>query len=206
MGEFYLDAGEMRERVGVLTLSAPHPAVFEWKQTRTLYAKAELTAGRNLFSSVGIGAKNVTLLLRYDPYLSEENHLLWRGKQLCITALVPRGRQHLEVTAAMVTPVSCVAEHYQSRKGASNRPTREKAWEYRFPAIVTEKYVGYGREDSHGTSRVTYVLITPKAIGLTAGDVVTIEVGDGAGVYHLTKCHVLDDMKNEYEMERSGDV
>ena len=58
-------AGEMRERVGVLSLVYDREAdEYRWAEVRRVWARAELDSRSNLFSSVGIGARGVTFTLR----------------------------------------------------------------------------------------------------------------------------------------------
>lgn len=205
MSEFYIDAGELREKVSVLELRETGPGVFAWMASRQTYGKVEVGTGRNLFSVVGIGARDVKIILRHQE-LSPHQAILWGGQHLFISSVVPKGRRHMEVSAAMVSVVPCKGETFKSRLGAGNRPIREKGPEIQFPCILTEKYVGYEREASHATASVTYVLVTPKAVKLSEGDLVTISEGNAPGIYNIQKCHRLDDYKNEYEITFSRDV
>ena len=48
--------------------------------------------------------------------------------------------------------------------------------------------------------------MTPKAVTLKEGDLVTVKEGPAAAVYNVQACHVLDEFKNEYEILFSRDV
>ena len=75
-----------------------------------------------------------------------------------------------------------------------------------FPAVLTEKYVRYEREDTHAESEAAYVLVTGKPIELKEGDLVTVQEGPARGTYHVQAAHRLDPYKSEYEMAWRGDV
>ena len=75
-----------------------------------------------------------------------------------------------------------------------------------FPGVLTEKYVGYEREDTYAKTKRTLVLVTPKVVTIGEGDLVTVTQGPAQAVYNVQARHVLDEYKNEYEMTFSGDV
>lgn len=200
-----MDAGELREHISILELQEISTGTWGWVPFRKSKASIELGNGKNLFSVVGIGARDAKLILRRQE-LSPHQAILWGKQHLFISSVVPKGRRHMEVSAAMVSVVPCVGETFKSRLGPGNRPIREKGPEIQFPGILTEKYVGYEREATHATASVTYVLVTPKAVKLSEGDLVTISEGNAPGVYNIQKCHRLDDYKNEYEITFSRDV
>ena len=200
-----MDAGSLRERLQVLTLTEGPAGTWTWQPVRQARAQAELTTRSNLFSSVGIGARGAELVLRAQP-LTLHQALLWGEQHLFLTAILPEGRLHLRVHAALVEPVVCLATRTEDTVGAAGRPVTEETMRLTFPGVLTEKYVRYEREETHDESDVSYVLVTGKPIALHAGDLVTVQTGPAAGVYHVTACHVLDEYKNEYEIARRGDV
>lgn len=205
MKEFYIDAGELREHITILKFQEISSGNWGWVPLSRRKASVEQGNGKNLFSSVGIGARDVKIILRRQE-LSPHQAILWKGQHIFISSVLPKGRQHIEVSAAMVAVVQCKGETFKSKLGPGNRPIREKDGEIRFPGILTEKYVGYEREASHATASVTYVLVTPKVVKLSEGDLVTISEGNSSGVYNIQKSHRLDDYKNEYEIAFSHDV
>ena len=48
--------------------------------------------------------------------------------------------------------------------------------------------------------------MTPKAVQLDEGDLVTVREGPAQAVYNVQACHILDEYKNEYEILYSKDV
>ena len=200
-----MDAGSLRERLQVLTLTEDPAGTWTWQPVRQARAQAELTTRSNLFSSAGIGARGAELVLRAQP-LTLHQALLWGGQHLFLTAILPEGRLHLRVHAALVEPVACQATRTEDTVGAAGRPGTEETRRLTFPGVLAEKYVRYEREETHDESDVSYVLVTGKPIALQAGDLVTVREGPAADVYHVTACHVLDEYKNEYEIARRGDV
>ena len=202
-----VDAGKLSERLEVLELRETGPGIWAWEPARKTWGQVELDAGqrKNLFSSVGIGARNASLVLRRQA-LTLHNALRWKGQHLFPTAIVPRGRGHLDVTAALVEPVRCVAQPWHNEKGAGNRAERVNDSPVTFPGVLTEKYIRYQSEDSYAKSVGTYVLVTPKVIQLREGVLVTVQEGPAAAVYNVQVRHALDKYKNEYEIAFSRDI
>ena len=62
---------DLKERVQVQhLLHYPEADAFAWEVKRNTWAKAEQDTRKNLFFSVGIGARGVTFTLRRNPELS----------------------------------------------------------------------------------------------------------------------------------------
>ena len=152
-----------------------------------------LQTKKNVFSSVGIGARGAELILRRQP-LTLHNALLWGEQHLFLSAILPEGRLHLRVQAALVS-LDTVA---LLKDADTMRMTS--------PWVLTEKYARYEREETHAENETSYVLVVPKAIQLKASDLVTVQEGPAKAVYYVTICHVLDPYKNEYEIVWQGDV
>lgn len=203
----YIDAGKLRDHIAILEFRESAPNVWQWQAQRKTWANVEAGTGRNLFSAVGIGARDAKLTLRKQS-LTLHQALLWKGQHLFLTSIIPLGRQHLTVMAALVEPVDCKAETSGGKvvPGKGNRPVKAAVQEISFTGILTEKYVGYERNDTHAVAKTTYVLVTPKEIRLTEGDLVTVSNGAAAGVYDVQKCHWLDAYKNEYEITWQRDA
>ena len=64
----------------------------------------------------------------------------------------------------------------------------------------------YETEDSYAKAKRLLVLVTPKAVQLLEGDLVTVTEGPAAAVYNVQSSHVLDEYKNEYEIMYSRDI
>ena len=105
-----------------------------------------------------------------------------------------------------MTAVACTAQRYTTKVGAGNRPEKAEQPPVTFPGILTEKYVQYEREDTYAKARRGIVLVTSKPIRLREGDLVTVQRRTGGRCVQRPACHVLDEYKNEYEMEFSRDV
>ena len=61
---------------------------------------------------------------------------------------------------------------------------------------------GEVHESPYSTNIITYVLVTPKAVTLQRGSVVSVNGTD----YAVLLAHVLDPYKNEYEICRTEDL
>ena len=200
-----IDAGKLRDVLQVLELKENPKGTWTWQKVRKARGQVELSTGRNLFSSVGIGARGAEIILRRQP-LTLHNALLWGEQHLFLSAILPEGRLHLRVQAALVEPVTCLATRTEDTVGEAGRPTTAETMRMTFPGVLTEKYARYEREETHAENETSYVLVVPKAIQLQASDLVTVQEGSAKGVYYVTICHVLDPYKNEYEIVWQGDV
>ena len=200
-----IDAGRLNKAVHVLELRETAPGAWEWGPIRRTWTMLTLQTKKNLFSSVGIGARGAELILRRQP-LTLHNALLWGEQHLFLSAILPVGRLHLRVQAALVEPVTCLATRTEDTVGEAGRPTTAETMRMTFPGVLTEKYARYEREETHAENETSYVLVVPKAIQLKASDLVTVQEGPAKAVYYVTICHVLDPYKNEYEIVWQGDV
>ena len=201
----YIGAGKLDQPLEVLELRETSAGLWEWVAIRRAWGQVEQTAKTNLFSKVGVGARDAAIVLRTQP-LTLHNALRWRGQHLFLTSITHRDRNHLDVAAALVEPVTCTAQGYTTKMGEGNRPQKVETDPVTFPGVLTEKYVKYEQEDTFAKSRRGLVLVTAKPIRLREGDLVTVQAGPAAAVYNVQACHVLDAYKNEYEMEFSRDV
>ena len=201
----YIGAGKLDQPLEVLELRETSAGMWEWVAARRAWGQVEQTAKTNLFSKVGVGARDAAIVLRTQP-LTLHNALRWRGQHLFLTSITRRDRNHLDVAAALVEPVTCTAQGYTTKMGEGNRPQKVETDPVTFPGVLTEKYVEYEKEDTFAKARRGLVLVTSKPIQLREGDLVTVQAGPAAAVYNVQVCHVLDAYKNEYEMEFSRDV
>ncbi|HIT31679.1 MAG TPA: hypothetical protein IAC25_02430 [Candidatus Enterenecus stercoripullorum] len=181
----HVDTGRLDERVKVLEFAEQSPDAWAWRQARLTWAKVELSTRHNVWSVHGIGATGVTMTMRKQA-LRLGNALEWNGRHCFITAIEPMGRNHIEVSAALVTIAQC----------------EDKVAGVTFPASVTEKYMGHDQLEPYATNVLRHVLVTPKAIQLRPGQLVEV---DGMA-WPVTLAHTLDLWHNEYEIERTVDL
>lgn len=205
MADTYVDAGSLSERLELLELRQTAEQTWEWVPIRRVWAKVEQTAKTNLFSKVGVGARDAAVVIRRQP-LTLHQALRWKGQHLFLTSITKRDRMHLDVQAALVSVVTCIGQGYTTTVGAGNRPEKREKPEQTFPGVLTEKYVRYETEDSYAKAKRLLVLVTPKAVELLEGDLVTVTQGPAAAVYNVQTRHVLDEYKNEYEILYSRDI
>ena len=185
----YIGAGRLDQPLEVLELRETAAGVWEWVALRRAWAQVEQTAKTNLFSKVGVGARDAAIVLRTQP-LTLHNALGWWGQHLFLTAVTRRDRGHLDVAAALVEPVECRADADERGDGT------------RFPGVLTEKYAKWDQPEPYSVNQLTYVLVTPKGIVLQRGGLVAV-----AGInYEVQVAHTLDPYKNEYEIVRTEDL
>ena len=183
-----IDAGKLRDVLQVLELKENPKGTWTWQKVRKARGQVELSTGQNLFSTVGIGARGAEIVLRRQP-LTLHNALLWGEQHLFLSAILPEGRLHLRVQAALVEPTECQADMDQ-RGGI------------RFPGILTEKYMKWEQPEPYSVNRLAYVLVTPKPIQLQRGSLVGV-----SGInYEVQLAHTLDPYKSEYEIVRTEDL
>lgn len=183
-----IDAGKLRDALQVLELAESPEGTWTWQKVRKARGQVELSTGRNLFSTVGIGARGAEIILRRQD-ITLHNALLWGEQHLFLSAILPEGRLHLRVQAALVEPVKCQAD-------------MDEGGGVRFPGILTEKYLKWEQPEPYSVNRLSYVLVTPKPIQIQRGGL----VGVGGINYEVQLAHTLDPYKNEYEIVRTEDL
>lgn len=186
-----IDAGRLDQRLEVLELRKTEPGIWAWETVRKAWAQVEPDAGqrKNLFSSVGTGARNASLVLRRQG-LTLHSALRWKGQHLFLTAVVPQGRGHLDVSAALVQVEVVHLAPADSDQGMT------------FPGILTEKYMAHRQEWPMSVNDLELVLVVPKAITLRPGRLVEFQ---GAS-WEVLVPHELDEFKNEYEVGRRAEL
>lgn len=183
-----VEVGRLNDRVEVLELTQTQEdggTARTWETIRRTWTKAELMTKTNVYSVHGLGAAGVTFTLRRQP-LGLDNALRWRGQHCLITAIRPLGRLYWLVDAALVVLSQCEYRYTGAR----------------FPAIMTEKYLGHQQLEPLAVNTLRHVLVTPKRIELTPGKLVEV---DGES-WPIRVAHLLDPHMNEYELERTVDL
>lgn len=196
------------DKVEVLTLQKTGDE-YRWERERLAWASVVEDRRRNVFSSVGTAAMGVTVTMRNDGRFDLSKTMRWAGKFLFPTAIeVGEARDRVAVKAAVCDFVSpCTATGYTTVLGEGNRPQKVEKTPLTFPGIVTGKWSGYERNDTHAAEGNVLVLVTPKEIMLEVGDLVTIQEAILQAVYNVQKRHLLSGVnKNEYELAYSRDV
>lgn len=201
----YIGAGRLDQLLEVLELRETSSGVWEWVPVRRAWAQVAQTAKTNLFSKVGVGARDAAVVLRRQP-LTLHQALRWKGKHLFLTAITCRDRNHMDVAAALVDTVEVLCQRYTTVLGPDNRPEKQALPELVFPGVVTERYVRYVPEETYAKVQCVLVLVTPKVIQLREGDLVTLRTGQAAALYNVQTRHVLEEYKNEYEIAWSKDI
>lgn len=181
----YMDAGKLRETLEVLELRETAPAIWEWVPIRRTWAQVEQSAKTNLFSQVGLGARDAAMVIRRQP-LTLHNAMRWRGQHLFVTAITQRDRNYLDVAAALVEVDAVILQDEGLR----------------FPGVLTEKYVRFSQEWPMSENEHSLVLVTPKQIRLQPGSLVEAR----GNAWEVLMPHELDAYKNEYELGRRVDL
>lgn len=183
-GSDYVDAGALNERIAVLEL-VRDGSTCQWSVLRRSWARGEISTRKNVYSVHGIGATGVTFVMRRQK-LDLGNAICWRGRHCMITAIRPKGMMHLTVETALVVTSEC--EYVYTG--------------LKFPAIMTEKYLGHQELEPQAVNVLQHILVTPKVIELTPGRLVEV-----AGTrWPIQTAHLLDPWKNEYELKREVDL
>ena len=197
-----IDPGELNEQIEILELRQ-NGTKFAGEKVAPAWAKAETAKTRdrkNLFSSVGIGAKSITFTM-WKQNLSLHNAVRRCGKFCFLTSIDDADCLFCEVTTALIEPIICAVTHITTEKNELKNPVAVKSEIITFPAVLTEKYLGFEQKEPQAVTETIYVLVTPKVIELSISDLV-----DVAGKkYCVQVAHTLDEFKNEYEVYRKGE-
>lgn len=185
----YIGAGRLDQPLEVLELRETASGVWEWITLRRAWAQVEQTAKTNLFSKVGVGARDAAIVLRRQR-LTLHNALRWRGQHLFLTSITERDRNHLDVGAALVE-----ADEVRLREDETTQAMT-------FPGVLTEKYARHEQEWPMSVNELGLVLVTPKAITLRPGCLVEAR----KAAWEVLVPHELDPHKNEYELGRRLDL
>lgn len=186
-----IDAGEMRDRLGLMVLEAQREETctrYVWTAVRWRWAKVVLTGKTCYFSKIGLGARAAEITIRDVP-LDLHHAIRWRDMHLLPTEIT-RPERGLLVVQAAVTDLTRWTLLGDGRPDVS------------FPAAITEKYVRYAQEEPMASHSTTYVLVTPKSVVMGPSDLVATGAGESREVYVVGACHTLDPWKNEYEITR----
>lgn len=185
----YIDAGKLDKPLWVLELKETADRVWEWVPVRKAWANVALTTKSNLFSKVGVGARDAVILLRRQA-LTLHNALRWKDQHLFVSAVLEHGRNHLKVSAALVE-----TDQIHLRADSTTDAMT-------FPGVLTEKYVRHAQEWPMSVNEAALVLVTPKPITLRPGCLVEAR----GYAWEVIAAHELDRCKNEYEIERRADL
>lgn len=178
---------------------------FAWTPVQRCCASVGLDTKSNLFSSVGIGARGATVILRPRLKLTLHQAMRWNGQFLFLTSIIlSQERDRLDVKAALCEPVTLTAKpQVRTGRDGLNRPIVTQQPDFTFPGILTEKYYQNALDEIYQAETLQRVLVTPKAIVLRPGDLV--QPGAEAA-YTVRQALDLDPYKNEYVIERRKDI
>lgn len=185
----HIDAGKLDKPAQVLELRETTAGIWEWVPLRRAWANITFQAKSNLFSQVGVGARDAAIVIRRQP-LTLHNALHLGEQHLFLTSITDRGRGHLDVDAALVTVDTVRLRPDGTTDGMT------------FPGVLTEKYVRHEQEWPMSVNELGLVLVTPKAITLRPGCLVEVR----GAAWEVLAPHELDPYKNEYEIGRRVDL
>lgn len=198
--------GEFKDRVSILVYEQTETG-WAWKETAQAWAKVEPQANLNVFSKIGEGRKAVKITLRKRD-LTMHHALRWNGRHCFISDIVELDQRFLKLSAAFIEPVECRATHTEQTLDALNRPTVSTTKPLPFEGFLVRKYQGGWtgfkavEKEPQTELETLFVLITPKAIVLSNGDLVQV----GTSRYAVQTVYTLDETKNEYEVKERRDA
>ncbi len=159
---------------------------WEWREYCKSWAKVTPTEGFAIYANSGVGGREAEFILRRQSFTLADA-IQWKDQFCLPTSVTPLGPGHLKVKAALVTPRTCQGTE------------RETEREIRFPAVVTERYQGHEQMEPMARNAVRLVLVTPKAVKLKLGSLVTL--GENQNSFWVKVAHEMDPYKQEYEIE-----
>lgn len=179
-----------------------------WVEKCKLWADILIDGKKNLFSQVGIGARNAIFVITHNDSITMFDAIKYQNKHYLITQIDDLEKKYKKITAAEALLANCKFQGVEYTKDKYNRPIAQELPCISFEACFTEKYVGYTETPVSANTETILVAITPKIIDLNVGD--AIEVLDEStvknGFYIVQKVHKLDEYKNEYEVLLKDDV
>lgn len=200
------------KKAELLAMEETAPNLFAWTVTGSLWVNFEKTVKTNLFSNVGIGAKNIEFRLRKQSGITLHNAIRINGRCYFLTAITDVDHLIMLISAADIQPVDCLLIRNTEREGSFKSSIEELVEAFQFPGILTEKYLRYSQEEPMARTETAMVLVTSKTIFIESGDLVALGEPPGADNedtrihYVVHVCHMLDEFKNEYEIYRKEDV
>lgn len=200
MNDNQFNSGDLNQRIEVFCLRK-WGTKYSWKTSDTIWSKVEALDKTNIFSNVGIGVKSYKFTIRKRP-LTLHQAFRCNGRFYFLTDIKEINRMYLEVTAAQIEPKLCTVVRTKTIKNELNRPVTSSEILLTFPGCLTEKYIRYNQEKPQAINESSYVLVTPKDINLSAGELVKVE----DITYNIQVVHSLDEYKNEYEISIKKDV
>ncbi|MCI1958185.1 MAG: hypothetical protein LKJ25_01000 [Clostridia bacterium] len=189
------------ERAGILTY-VKNSNTYSWQETRKIWVRFSEDGKNNIFSSVGIGARNAVFYVRRPHKITLLNAIKYRQCHYFITLIEDIDIMYSKVTAAKIEPVECSYKPVEYEKNEYNRPVKKEGEVISFTACLTEKYTGKEVQPVTAVSSTTYVFVTPKIIELKTGNVIKAK----SLTWLIEKCHTLDRYKNEYEAITRSEV
>lgn len=179
-----IDAGELRERIEILEFMKIASS-YSWEVSRNSWAKVEPASKKRIFSAYATSTEGINFTIRRQE-LSRANAIRFAGHHCFITSIVPLGRLHLRVEAALVDIVQC----------------EDKYTETRFPAVMAEIYARHSELEPMDINTLRHVLVTPKEIELIPGKLVNV----ADEPWPILVAHNLDPWHNNYEIGRTVDL
>lgn len=197
------------EKIELLTYAQDlNNYIWAWAFEKKIWADVTLDGKKNLFSQVGIGARNAIFVIRNLNKISLNHAIKYKNKYYFITLIENIDDHYKKITAAEMLVVDCKHTSIEYRLNEYNRPVENKKDTISFQCCITEKYIQYTETPVSANTETMLVAITPKVIDLNVGD--AVEVLDEStvknGFYIVQKVHKLDEYKNEYEVLLRDDV
>lgn len=187
---------DTRAAILTLTVSGESPAVYRWEHFGNLWVHGEQSGRSTIFAKSGIGTAGTVFTLCRADALTLHHALLWRGGHYLLTSIEQKNPVTAELNVAKVMVRDCIATRPVKTQDEKGHPKNVQTPLVNFPAVLTEKYLRAEQLEPQTAVESLMVLVTPKAILLKTGDLVTVE-----GItYAVLICHPTGEWANEYEI------
>ena len=113
----HIDAGKLDKPAQVLELKETGAGVWEWTPVRRAWASITFQPKTNLFSKVGIGARDAAVVVRRQP-LTLHNALCLGEQHLFLTSITDRGRALFRQELSRLR--LCVGDGEREERAAEN--------------------------------------------------------------------------------------
>jgi len=199
-----VNIGEFRTRANGREVVETSPGVYEWQPKARIHVKPEHHQYSIVFAKFGVTVRSMKVKARVCARLTLHNALMVNDPNIghCFISDINRDTPGLLLlTVALVEPFDCNVKRTTTGKGELNRPEVTEVQSLEFPGYLVEKYIRQSQDEPMSYTEARFVLVTPKVIDLSVGEVVRVS-GES---YAVAIRHELDPYKNEYEVVKRGD-
>lgn len=193
--------GRLNSRIEILGYEFQGNKYF-WEAEKSVWANVTEDQKINIFSNVAKSGFSTVFTVRTQG-VTPGRAIMWQDRHYIIAGIREIDKLYTEISTVCLPVYDCT-RYIPDPDTASDEYNRLQTLsipDFQFQGCIAEKYLGNEISQPHTIDETQYVLLTPKAVVLNRGELVLI----GEDFYIVEICHMLDTVKNEYEISRRGD-